>query len=52
MHEFLAMAEKTWFFRNAYRVNVHPGQEVRLDKMNASGSAVGLTASRCDTGRS
>ena len=29
---FIALAEQTKFFRNAYRVNVHPDQEVRIDK--------------------
>ena len=32
MDEFIALAEKTRLFRNAYRVNVHPDQEVRLDR--------------------
>ena len=32
MDEFIALAQRTKFFRNAYRVNVHPDQEVRIDK--------------------
>ena len=32
MDEFVALAEQVKLFRNAYRCNVQPGQEVRFDK--------------------
>ncbi len=32
VEKFNALAEKVKFVRNAYRVDVHPNQEVRIDK--------------------
>ena len=32
MDEFCSLAEQVKMYRNSYRVNVHPGEELRIDK--------------------